>query len=94
MPVGGGLDLQDRLSAQELKVKARAIIEKFGGKYLARGGQLEVLEDELWRPSRLVVIEFESMERALECLRSAEYLSVRPVRHANARSTVAVVEGL
>jgi uncharacterized protein (DUF1330 family) len=86
--------LHNAAAYESYKLKARPIIEKFGGKYLARGGGLEVLEDELWRPSRLVVIEFESMERALECLRSPEYLLVRPIRRANAQSTVAIVEGL
>jgi uncharacterized protein (DUF1330 family) len=86
--------LRNAAAYEDYKVKARTIIEKFGGKYLARGGRLEVLEDELWRPSRLVVIEFESTEKALKCLRSREYLSVVPIRHANAESTVAIVEGL
>jgi uncharacterized protein (DUF1330 family) len=43
---------------EEYKAKARAVIERFGGIYRARGGKLEVLEDNLWKPSRLVVIEF------------------------------------
>jgi uncharacterized protein (DUF1330 family) len=79
---------------EEYKAKARPIIEKFGGIYRARGGKLEILEDDLWRPSRLVIIEFPNMEQALSCLRSAEYLQVRSLRHANAQSTVAVVEGI
>jgi uncharacterized protein (DUF1330 family) len=79
---------------EEYKVKARPIIEKFGGIYRARGGKLEILEDDLWHPSRLVVIEFASMEQALTCLRSSEYLKVKPLRHANAQSTVVVVDGI
>ncbi|HEY7749574.1 MAG TPA: DUF1330 domain-containing protein [Aestuariivirgaceae bacterium] len=86
--------LIDAGAYEDYKVKARPIIEKFGGKYLARGGAMEVLEDELWRPSRMVVVEFADMSQALSCLRSAEYLAVRPIRHANAKSTVLVVEGL
>jgi uncharacterized protein (DUF1330 family) len=79
---------------EDYKVKARAVIESFGGVYRARGGKLEILEDDLWKPSRIVVIEFPSMERALTCLRSPEYLKVRPIRHANAKATVVVVEGM
>ena len=79
---------------EEYKVKAKAIIEGFGGKYLARGGRLEVLEDDLWRPSRLVIIEFPTMAQALSCLRSPEYSAVLPIRKANAKATVTVVEGL
>lgn len=79
---------------EEYKLKARPIVEKFGGKYRARGGRMEIIEDDLWRPSRIVVIEFADMDQALACLRSPEYLSVRPIRHAHAKATLVVVEGL
>jgi uncharacterized protein (DUF1330 family) len=79
---------------EEYKLKARPIVEKFGGKYRARGGKMEILEDDLWRPSRIVILEFADMDQALACLRSAEYLSVRPIRQANAKATLVVVEGL
>jgi uncharacterized protein (DUF1330 family) len=79
---------------EEYKTRARPIIESFGGKYLARGGRLEVLEDELWRPSRLVIIEFSDMAQALNCFRSPLYSAVKPIRQANAKATVTIVEGL
>jgi uncharacterized protein (DUF1330 family) len=86
--------LENPEAYEDYKAKARPIIEQFGGRYRARGGRLEILEDQLWRPSRMVVIEFDDMKQALACLRSPEYLAVRPIRHANAQSTVIVVEGL
>lgn len=86
--------LENAEAYEDYKVKARPIIEQFGGRYRARGGRLEILEDQLWRPSRMVVIEFDDMKQALACFRSPEYLAVRPIRHANAQSTVVVVEGL
>lgn len=79
---------------EEYKLQARPIVEKFGGTYRARGGRLKVLEDDLWRPSRMVIIEFADMDQALSCLRSPEYLSVSRIRHANAKATMVVVEGL
>ena len=70
-----------------------AIIKKHGGTVLARGGRYQIMEGpETFH--RFVVIEFPSMERALTCLRSPEYLKVRPIRHANAKATVVVVEGM
>lgn len=79
---------------EEYKAKAKPVIERHGGIYRARGGKLEILEDDLWKPSRIVIIEFPSMEQALTCMRSAEYLKVRPIRQANAKATVVVVEGI
>jgi uncharacterized protein (DUF1330 family) len=79
---------------EEYKQKAKRIVEKFGGVYRARGGKMEVLEADLWKPSRLVIIEFPSVAQAKTCLSSAEYLAVRPLRHANAKATLVIVEGL
>ena len=37
---------------EDYKAKARPIAEKFGGVYLARGGDMDVVQDELWSPTR------------------------------------------
>jgi uncharacterized protein (DUF1330 family) len=79
---------------EEYKQKAKPIVEKFGGVYRARGGRMEVLEADLWKPSRMVIIEFPSVAQAKTCLSSAEYLAVRPLRHANAKATLVIVEGV
>jgi uncharacterized protein (DUF1330 family) len=86
--------LENPEAYEEYKQRARPIIEKFGGVYRVRGGTMEVLEDDLWKPSRLVVIEFPSVVQAKTCLGSADYLAVRPLRHANAKATLVIVEGL
>ena len=36
--------------------------EKYGGEYLARGGFMEVVQDELWSPTRIVIIKFPNVE--------------------------------
>jgi uncharacterized protein (DUF1330 family) len=86
--------LENPEAYEEYKQKARPIVEKFGGVYRARGGKMEVLESDLWTPSRVVVIEFPSMAQAKTCLGSAEYLAVRPLRHANAKATLLILDGL
>ena len=47
-------------------------MEKYGGEYIVRGGKTEVLEGD-WKPKRIVVLEFESAERAKEWLNCEEY---------------------
>jgi uncharacterized protein (DUF1330 family) len=86
--------LENPEAYEEYKQKARPIVEKFGGVYRARGGTMEVLEADLWKPSRLVIIEFPSVTQAKTCLGSAEYRAVRHLRHANAKATLIIVEGL
>ncbi|MEO8120510.1 MAG: DUF1330 domain-containing protein, partial [Rhodoferax sp.] len=39
------------------KLKAKPLVEKYGGEYLARGGKLSVKEDKLWTPTRMVLVK-------------------------------------
>jgi len=73
--------------------KAPATIARYGGKYLARGGAVEVLEGD-WDPQRLAVLEFESTERFHEWYDSSEYAPLRQLRSEAADSEFVVVEGL
>jgi uncharacterized protein (DUF1330 family) len=68
-------------------------VERYGGRYLARGGKVEVLEGE-WEPQRLVILEFESMERLREWYDSPEYASLKQLREEGTVSQLVIVEGL
>ena len=68
-------------------------VTKFGGRYLVRGGAYEVLEGD-WRPERLVVVEFESMEKAKAFYDSPEYVAARGARAGCSRFDMLLVEGL
>ncbi len=77
----------------EYREQAPPTIARYGGKYLARGGEVEVLEGE-WHPQRLVILEFESMERFNEWYNSPEYAPLKQVRGETTVSDFLVVEGL
>jgi uncharacterized protein (DUF1330 family) len=81
----------DRYS--EYRDKAPDAIARYGGKYLVRGGTVEVLEGE-WNPQRLVVLEFESMERFREWYDSPEYAPLKQLRSEASDTEFVVVEGL
>jgi uncharacterized protein (DUF1330 family) len=72
--------------------QAPPTIAHYGGKYLARGGKVEVLEGE-WTPQRSVILEFESMERFNEWYNSPEYAPLKQVRGETTVSDFVVVEG-
>ena len=78
---------------EEYKKLAGATVEKYGGKYIVRGGATEVLEGD-WNPKRIVVLEFESMQRAKEWLNCEEYREPRKMRHRTAKTNMIVVEGV
>lgn len=76
------------------KAQAKPIAEKYGGVYRARGGAMEVVESDLWTPTRLVVIEFPDMAAAKAFMTAPEYQPVAAMRHANADCTSVLIEGV
>ena len=67
-----------------------AILEKLGGKILARGGKFKILEGpETF--GRFIVIEFPSMERAVACHDSAEYEKASSFRKGGAGEVELVI---
>jgi uncharacterized protein (DUF1330 family) len=77
----------------DYKTKAAATIIAAGGRYLVRGGDVEVLEGDA-PAGRTVVLEFPTMQAALDWYRSEEYTSVRQLRVGAARARLYVVDGI
>jgi uncharacterized protein (DUF1330 family) len=46
-----------------------------------------------WNPERVILIEFDSLERVQACFRSPEYLQLAPLRERSTMSRAIVVEG-
>jgi uncharacterized protein (DUF1330 family) len=87
------IDILDPAGYEEYKKLASATVEKYGGKYIVRGGRIEVLEGD-WDPKRIVVLEFESMQRARDWLYCEESSEPRRMRHRAAKTNMVVVEGV
>ena len=86
-------DIHDSVRYGEYIKLAPASVELYGGKYIARGGKVEVLEGD-WMPSRLVILQFESVEQAKKWLNSEEYSEARNIRQSAAHSRMVVIEGV
>ena len=69
-----------------------AIVEKFGGKFLARGGRNTTLEGPK-APARVVVIEFPNFDAATGFYNSPEYVAARKIRSGAAAMQMVAVEG-
>jgi uncharacterized protein (DUF1330 family) len=78
---------------EEYKKLAKPIAEKYGGVYRVRGGSLDVRENDLWTPTRVVIIEFPDAKSARAFADSEEYAPVMPLRKNNAECTLFIVEG-
>lgn len=87
------IDVHDPAQYEEYKKLSPASIATYGGKFIVRGGKTETLEGD-WSPSRLVVLQFESVDRAKAWINSEEYREARAMRHKTSTSQAVVVEGL
>jgi uncharacterized protein (DUF1330 family) len=66
--------------------------KKYGAAFLARGGPSEQMEGN-GRP-RNVVIEFPSLQAALDCYNSSEYQAAKAKRKGAGEADVVIVEGV
>lgn len=87
------LDVTDPTGFEEYRRLVPATIERYGGRYLVRGGHHDVVEGE-WRPKRVVVLEFPSMAQAKRWYDSPEYRGPKAMRLRTARTNVIFVEGV
>lgn len=64
-----------------------------GGRYLARGGAIDVLEGD-WRPNRLILVRFDSVAAARRWWSSKEYAALKELRQAATQTRMVLVDGL
>ena len=87
------LEVIDSEQFERYKQLVPATIEKYGGRYMARGGKVETLEGS-WEPRRFVLLEFPSVDRAKAWFDSMEYAEPKALRRSCTRSRIIVVEGI
>jgi uncharacterized protein (DUF1330 family) len=87
------VEVLDPVAFQEYAKGAPPTVAAYGGKYIARGGALETLEGS-WHPTRITIIQFESVARAKEWFNSPEYAPMRAIRARTTRANLVVTEGL
>lgn len=86
-------DIHDPEQYERYKAASPGAVAAGGGRFVARGGELAVLEGD-WHPSRLVVVEFESLEAAKRWYDSPGYREARKLREGAANLRMVAVEGV
>lgn len=84
--------IDDPEAYERYKALAPPSIAAYGGRYVVRGGDSEVLEG-TWRPPRLVVLEFPSAAQARAWWESPEYAPAKALRQHCARTEMLLIEG-
>jgi uncharacterized protein (DUF1330 family) len=86
-------DVRDKEAYGEYAKRSPAVVEQFGGRYLARGGEVLSLEGPQ-ESRRVVIIEFPSLEQAKAFYDSPEYQSAREFRKDAGQAEFIVVDGV
>jgi uncharacterized protein (DUF1330 family) len=87
------IDIADSAGFEDYRKRVPATIERYGGRYLVRGGPLETIEG-TWTPKRVVVLEFPSLDQARRWYHSEEYRELKAIRQRTARGSIVLVEGV
>lgn len=85
--------ITDSALYEEVKKRTPQTVAQYGGRYLVRGGQTEILHGD-WKPARLVLLEFDSMEKARAWESSPEYTAVKQLRDRCAQVNMVVQQGV
>lgn len=86
------IEVSDPALYEEYRKQVPAVLAKYGGRFIVRGGRVEPLEGG-WSPKRFVALEFPSMEQALKWYRSEEYAPLVRLRQKASRGRLIAVDG-
>ncbi len=90
--VVGEIEVTDPAVYEEYRKQVLAVVTKYGGRFIVRGGKVEGLEGG-WAPKRFVALEFPSMEQARKWYGSPEYAPLIALRQKASRGKLILVEG-
>jgi uncharacterized protein (DUF1330 family) len=86
------VEVTDPATMQKYGEKAPETMEPFHHHFVVRGGKTQALEGE--PPKGIIVIAFDSVEKAREWYDSPAYSAIKPIRQSAAKSRVFIVEGV
>ena len=87
------VDIKDAEKFRDYMKATPSVIKQFRGKFLVRGGDFEICEGN-WNPKRLVLVEFESMQKAKEFYDSPEYKAIIDLHRSSAYTEWVFVDRL
>ena len=85
--------VRDRAAFEIYRTRAADAIHTYGGRYLARLGEVQVLAGS-WNPNMIVIVEFPSLEKARAWYRSPEYAFALEVRDRALSRNLILVDGV
>ena len=87
------VDVTDPTTMQKYGEKVPETLAPFNHHYLVRTSKIQTLEGEPPKGG-IVLIDFDSAEKAREWYDSPAYAAIRPIRQSAAKSRIFIVEGV
>lgn len=87
------VEIKDFEKIKDYMAATPAALKKYSGRFLIRGGAIAVMEGN-WEPKRLVVVEFDTLEKAQEFYHSKDYEPLIALRKAAAHTDLILVDGI
>jgi uncharacterized protein (DUF1330 family) len=87
------VEIKDSEKIKEYLAATPKILKKYSGRFLVRGGELWIAEG-TWNPKRLVVVEFDTFEKAKEFWNSDDYKPLKELRQSSAYTDMISVDGI
>jgi len=85
--------VHDEAMFAEYRKQVVATVESFGGRFIARGGKLTLLEGQ-WQHPRTVIIEFPTREDAESWYKSPDYQKIIGLRLKSTSGNLVVLDGV
>jgi uncharacterized protein (DUF1330 family) len=86
------VEVTDPATLQKYVEKIPETLAPFNHHYVVRGGKTQALEGE--PPKGIVMIAFDSAEKAREWYDSPAYSAIKPLRQSSTKSRVFIAEGI
>lgn len=87
------IEITDPETFETYRAQVPATLEPYGGEYIVRGGDMEILEGE-WATPRCVILRFPDMDAAKAWHASTEYQDPKALRQAASKGNMIVVDGV
>jgi len=87
------IEVTDPAAFEDYRRQVAPTVEKYGGRFLVRGGAVHPVEGD-WRPPRLVVLEFPGVAQARRWYDSEEYRGPKALRMKASRGRIVLAEGV
>ena len=87
------VEIKDSERIKEYLASTPEIFKKYSGRFLVRGGDIWIAEGK-WNPERLVVVVFDTFEKAKEFWNSEEYKPLKELKQSSADTDMIIVDGI